>query len=57
MTAEEAREIYHVARLKAMNDAANYSQPVVQDACDLAGWAAVIKAILLYASPYNDHMR
>ena len=61
MTPETVRDIYHAARLTAMNAQADHSQPVVQDACDLAGWTAVIEAIRKAESekyhPYNDHMR
>ena len=45
MTAEEAREIYHAARTKAMHEATEYSDPIVQDYCDLQAWKAVVEAI------------
>ena len=44
LTPEEAEAIYHEARLKAMLEASNYTQPVVQRLCDLKGWQAVIEA-------------
>ena len=46
LTPEEAEAIYHEARLKAMLEASNYTQPVVQRQCDLRGWEAVIEAIV-----------
>ena len=45
MTPEEARDIYHAARTKAMMDATEYSDPIVQNYCDLLAWKAVIEAI------------
>ena len=45
VTPEEAEAIYHEARSKAMIEASNYSNPVVQRQCDLKGWEAVIHAI------------
>ncbi len=45
MTPEQARDIYHLARYTAMVRQADYVQPVNQEACDLAGWRAVIEAI------------
>ena len=45
MTAEEARDIYYAARTKAMREATEYNDPIVQDYCDLQAWAAVVKAI------------
>ena len=45
MTPEQAREIYHAARLKAMQRTANWSKAIVQNECDLEGWKAVIEAL------------
>ena len=45
MTPEQVRDIYHEARLRAMQSANDYSQPVNQDQCDLIAWLAVIDAI------------
>jgi hypothetical protein len=45
VTPEQAEEVFYQAYNEAMQQARNWSKPVVQRECWLAGWAAVLDAI------------